>query len=62
MVASRKGFKDIVELLLKDSRIDPTADDNEALRSAIRNGHKDIVDLLLADPRVATKWKPINLC
>jgi hypothetical protein len=50
--ASQHGHKDIVEYLLKDSRIDPGYINCVAFRSAVYYGHYDIVKLLLKDPRV----------
>ena len=59
--ASRRGHLEIVKLLLADApsgrgalrqRIDPSADDNYAIRYASSNGHLEIVKLLLADSRV----------
>jgi ankyrin repeat protein len=49
---SAKGNTEIVELLLKDPRVDPTVNDNEPLKSAVKLGHYDIIKLLLNDPRV----------
>jgi hypothetical protein len=40
-----------VERLLKDPRINPSANHNYAIRWAGRNGHKEVVQLLLDDPR-----------
>ena len=52
MVASAYGHANIVKILLADSRIDPSACDNESVIIASMCGHTDIVKLLLADPRV----------
>ena len=38
--ASKFGNKDIVELHLKDPSVDPSADDNYAIRKASKYGHK----------------------
>jgi hypothetical protein len=46
------GFTDAVKLLLSDYGVDPSADDNQALRLAAENGHLEIVKLLLSDARV----------
>jgi ankyrin repeat protein len=43
---------DVIEILAKDQRIDPSADDNSAIREASGNGHTEVVELLLNDPRV----------
>jgi hypothetical protein len=53
-----------VYILLKDSRVDPSAKDNEAIKLASYNGHKKVVEILLMDSRVdpsaqdnwALKW------
>jgi Ankyrin repeats (3 copies) len=48
----RTGLLDIVRMLLADPRVDPSALNQYAFRSASQYGHIDIVRLLLADPRV----------
>jgi len=66
MLASRKGYTDIVEMLLKDKRTDPTLGESRggpanvhhspALSWAASEGHADIVRLLLdhgADPKAS---------
>ena len=45
--ASCCGHTNIVELLLRDSRVDPSAGDNEAINQASKKGHFEIVKLLL---------------
>ncbi len=37
---------------LKDPRLDPSTDNNDAIGSASLSGHLEIVKLLLKDPRV----------
>jgi ankyrin repeat protein len=46
------GYLEIVELLLNDSRVDPSDDNNQAIRKACCFGHYKIVELLLNDSRV----------
>jgi ankyrin repeat protein len=46
--ASKNGHTEVVELLLKDRRVNP----NEAIREASKNGHIKVVKLLLKDRRV----------
>jgi hypothetical protein len=41
-----------VKLLLADERVDPSANDNYAIRFAAKNGHKEVVKILLADERI----------
>jgi hypothetical protein len=42
---------DIIDLLLKDARIDPNADDHYVLKTALSRGNGDIVGVLLNNPR-----------
>jgi len=42
---------ELVQLFLKLTDIDPSAEDNYAIRTASNNGHVDVVKVLLADPR-----------
>ncbi len=42
-----------LKVLLSDPRVDPSANDNEALQLASENGHLDVVKVLLEDPRVS---------
>jgi ankyrin repeat protein len=44
--------KDVMKMLIKDPRIDPSASNNWAIRMASGNGHTEIVKLLLNDNRV----------
>jgi ankyrin repeat protein len=43
---------DVVKLLLADKRVDPSADDQLAIRMACEDGQLEVVKLLLADERV----------
>lgn len=62
--AIKMNYKQIVDILLKDDRIDPAANYNEALGLASAKGYLDIVQMLLRDERVdpsannnfAIKW------
>lgn len=47
-----QGHIDVMNLLLRDSRIDPSANNNEAFLDAVTFGHVAMVELLLKDPRV----------
>jgi ankyrin repeat protein len=49
--ACKDGHVDVVKLLLNNDRVDPAADDNDAIQWACRNGHEKVVELLLADGR-----------
>jgi hypothetical protein len=48
----QNGHLAVVERLLQDERVDPSADDNYAVRWAAQNGHLAVVDRLLEDDRV----------
>jgi hypothetical protein len=50
--SAKKGYVDLVKLLLNDNRVNPTEVQNYAIREASQNGHYDIVNLLLSDNRV----------
>ena len=52
LLALRYRNVEAVRLLLNDPRVDPSADDNYAIRCASENGHVEVVKLLLNDPRV----------
>lgn len=51
-VASSRGHVEVVTLLLKDKRVDPTIKNNMAIRWSAEKGHTKIVKLLLNDPRI----------
>ena len=53
VLACSKGHTDIVQLLLQDPRVDPTANDNYAFRCARANERNEVVQLLLSDSRVS---------
>jgi hypothetical protein len=46
-MASSKGHLDVINRLLQDERVDPSAKDNEAIRNASSQGHLDAVNRLL---------------
>ena len=50
--ASENGHSEVVRELLKDSRVDPSADNNYAIQRASKNGHLEVVRELLKDSRV----------
>jgi ankyrin repeat protein len=43
---------EVVQLLLSDLRVDPSAENDYAIKWASNNGHLEVVQLLLSDPRV----------
>ncbi|PRP88828.1 hypothetical protein PROFUN_00296 [Planoprotostelium fungivorum] len=51
-VASSLGYLSVVELLLTDPCVDPSASNNEALILAFISGHTGVIDMLLAHPRL----------
>ena len=46
------GYVNIVERLLEDKRVDPSANDNYAIQLASSNGYLQVVERLLEDKRV----------
>src|SRR5690606_17610592 len=50
--ASVHGHLEVVQELLKDKRVDPSARDNYAIQYASSNGHLEVVKELLKDKRV----------
>jgi len=51
-VAAENGHLEMVNRLLEDSRVDPSAANNRAIQYASKNGHLKIVRILLEDFRV----------
>jgi hypothetical protein len=51
-MASENGHLAVVERLLQDPRVDPSALDNGAIQMASYGGHLAVVERLLQDPRV----------
>lgn len=45
-------WRPVLEILLQDPRVDPSANGNNAIRRASANGHDKVVALLLEDPRI----------
>lgn len=54
-MAARYGKINTFKVLFNDSRSDPSATNNFALKWAIKEGHDEIVDILLSDERVQDK-------
>lgn len=50
--ACQNGHVNVIRELLKDDRVDPSANQNAALILACRNGRRDAVEELLKDQRV----------
>jgi ankyrin repeat protein len=50
--ASLDGHLKVINLLLQDERVDPSARNNVAIRSASQKGHLAVVERLLQDERV----------
>ena len=44
---------DVIDRLLRDTAVDPSANDNELLRHSCMRGRQDLVRLLLRDARVS---------
>lgn len=51
-VAAKKGYTNIIILLLNDGRCDPGAQKDNAIRMASNNGHQGTLRALLTSPRV----------
>ena len=51
-VAAAGGCLDKVRVLMADTRVDPSAHNNAALRAAYAKAHADVANLLLTDERV----------
>eukprot|EP01117_Protostelium_nocturnum_P011249 TRINITY_DN4085_c0_g1_i1.p1 TRINITY_DN4085_c0_g1~~TRINITY_DN4085_c0_g1_i1.p1 ORF type:complete len:228 (+),score=48.34 TRINITY_DN4085_c0_g1_i1:254-937(+) len=47
-----KGDLEMMNELMEDSRVDPSANFNSSIRMASKNGHSKVVSVLLKDPRV----------
>ena len=54
------GHLDVVNRLIEDDRVDPSADDNYAVRQASRNGHTEVVELLNKNKKNLNKRKNLN--
>ncbi|KAJ2988981.1 hypothetical protein HDV02_005226, partial [Globomyces sp. JEL0801] len=50
--AIRNNKANIVQILIEDKRVDPSAEDNHAIRCACSDGRTEIVKILLNDVRV----------
>lgn len=50
VAAAQDRHVGVVDLLLADSRVDPSLDANVAIRVAAQHGHVAVVERLLADP------------
>jgi hypothetical protein len=50
--AAKNGFLTIVERMLEDERIDPSANNNNSINLAAKHGHIKVVERLLQDGRV----------
>ena len=50
-MASLNGYVEIVKLLLQDPRVDPSDENNLAIRLASFYGYIEVVKLLSQDPR-----------
>lgn len=59
--AAASGDLCTLEQLLAHDRVDPSVDDQAALRRAARNGHVLVVERLLADPRIDPSVGPSDL-
>jgi len=51
VMASQRGYAEVVRILLADNRSDPSVSNDNAIRLASSNGHVDVVRILLEDGR-----------
>lgn len=58
--SSVHGKFEVAKNLLKDRRVDPSVNNNEAMIEAIENGYSKIVRLLSTDERVISRLKEEN--
>lgn len=54
-IAARNGNIEMVKILMKDPRVDPSAGNNFALNWSFYGGHKELAKFLLTDKRVKDK-------
>lgn len=54
--AAKRGYVEIVRLLLGDPRVDPAHDMNAAIFEAVGQNHWGVARLLLTDQRVRDDW------
>jgi hypothetical protein len=62
--AAKEGFPLVVELLMKDKRVDPSYRNNWALAQAVANHHIEVCKVLVRDQRVRDKinyMKPVDI-
>ena len=59
--ACKVGNTNVAKMLLEDKRIDPSWDDNFALKIALKHKHMKIVRLLLQDERTRLKLDDIGI-
>ena len=52
LLCASGGYLELVDLLLKDKRVDPTVLRNITLMDAITEGHPDVVERLIKDKRI----------
>lgn len=50
--AAENGLQTEVKRLLEDEHVDPSSNENEALKKAAANGHYEVVRMLILDPRI----------
>ncbi|KAJ3220808.1 hypothetical protein HK099_004007 [Clydaea vesicula] len=61
-LSSENGQFEVVRLLLKDKRIDPSHAGNFAVNKAIENGHLKVVNLLLENKKVKELYDTKKFC
>ena len=56
VIAAKKGYANIVEILLRNPNINPNAKEGLPLIAASRNGHIEVLPLLLNHPKFKHKY------
>ena len=56
VIAVKKGYADIVEILLRNPEVNPNTKEGLPLREASRNGHIEVLPLLLNHPKFKHKY------
>ena len=60
-IAAKRGYIDTLKLLLKDDRVDPTAENNYALKKSAEQDQAESIKLLIQDRRVDPSYSDGSL-
>lgn len=53
--ATKNGSDVIIKLLINDNRLNPSIDNNKAIKNTLENGYSKIIRILIYDERVIKK-------